>query len=759
MKTLFTILFFLFSTFCFSQKVGLVFSGGGATGFAHIGVLKALEENNIPIDYITGTSAGALVGAMYASGYSPLEIEYLATTEEFYNLTQGIIDDKYKYFFHHSDETAEVFGVNFNKDSIFQKFLPTNLLNSTALDLQLMYLLGTNPPKSQQTFDSLFIPFRCVASDISTKQVVLFKQGDLSTAVRASMTYPFFISPIKVDGKLLFDGGLYDNFPAQEMFNEFNADFIIGSNVSFNEPPPTEDDIMSQIRNMLSTHSNYSLPCSEGIIIEPQLGNIGTFDFDKIKEAIKIGYQTTINLMDSIKTHIERRVTKQSLKDARTQYMSNKIKIAVSDIDVVGINPQEAHFIKRKLIRDKKNEVLDAEELKIRILHLYQNEYIKSIYPTLIKNSDSTQTVILKIKKEKPFRVAIGGHFSSRPINEGFIELSYLSSQTTPLKLYANSYFGKFYGSVKLGAKFYLPTKNDSYFEPIFIMNRWDYFTSFTTFFEDVKPSYLIVNEKFWGIKYNLPIFSKGKLIVDFKNGINEYDYYQTKNFTNKDTADYTTMLFYSPGISYIRNNLNRKQFASAGSLLEIKGRYVHGIEHTIPGSTSQNDLELDNTFRDWFYIKAKYLTYFMRKSAYRLGVHFEGYYAFKPFLANYTATVLSAEQFNPFPDASTFFFNDYRSNQYVAVGLMNVFTLNDKLDVRTDVYYYQPISNIINVNGQTQYSTLFFKGFEMASASLIYHSRIGPLRASLNYFGQQETPLSFQLSFGYVIFNERGIK
>ncbi len=759
MKVLFTILLFLTNFFCYSQKVGLVFSGGGATGFAHIGVLKALEENNIPIDCITGTSAGALVGAMYASGYSPLEIEHLATTEEFYNLTQGIIDEKYKYYFHNSDETAEVFGVRFNQDSIFQKFLPTNLLNPTALDLQLMYLLGTNPPQSQQTFDSLFIPFRCVASDISTKQVVLFKQGDLGIAVRASMTYPFFISPIKVNGKLLFDGGLYDNFPAQEMFNEFDADFIIGSNVSYNEPPPTEDDIMSQIKNMFSTHSDYSLPCSEGIIIEPQLGNIGTFDFDKIKEAIKIGYQTTIDIMDSIKTQIERRVTLQSLKDARTKYKNKRIKVAVSDIDVVGVNPQEAQFIKRKLIKDKKNEVLDAEELKVRILHLYQNEYIKSIYPTLIKNSDSTQTIILKIKKEKPFRVSIGGHFSSRPVNEGFLELSYLSSKTTPLKLYANSYFGKFYGSVKLGAKFYLPTKNDSYFEPIFIMNRWDYFTSFTTFFEPVKPSYLIVNEKFWGIKYNLPVFSKGKLIVDFKNGINEYDYYQTKSFTNKDTTDYTTMLFYSPGVSYIRNNLNRKQFPSAGSLLEIKGRYVHGIEHTIPGSTSENDLELDNTFRNWFYIKAKYLNYFMRKTAYRLGIHLEGYYAFKPFLANYTATIISAEQFNPFPDANTFFFNDYRAYQYIALGLMNIFTLNDKLDLRADVYYYQPISNIINNNGQTQYSTLFFKGFEMASASLIYHSKIGPLRASLNYFGQQENPLSFQLSFGYVIFNERGIK
>ncbi len=759
MKRILLLIFVLTSCFGFTQKVGVVFSGGGATGFAHIGVLKALEENNIPIDYITGTSAGALVGALYASGYSPIEIEYLATTEEFYNLTQGIIDEKYKYYFHNSDETAEVFGVKFNQDSIFQKFLPTNLLNPTALDLQLMYLLGTNPPTVKQTFDSLFVPFRCVASDITTKESVMFSKGDLSVAVRASMTYPFFISPIKVDGKLLFDGGLYNNFPAQEMFNEFNTDFIIGSNVSYNEPPPTEDDIMSQIRNMFSTHSNYTLPCSEGIIIEPKLKEIGTFDFDKIKEAIDIGYLTTLELIDSIKNHIERRVSKSDLQNKRTNYLEKKLTIAVSDISVQGVNEQEAQFIKRKLIKEKKNEVLDFEEVKTRTLHLYQSEYIKSIFPTLKTNSDTTQTLVLAIKKEKPFRVAIGGHFSSRPVNEGFIELSYLNTKTTPLKLYANSYFGKFYGSVKLGAKFYLPTKNDSYFEPIFIMNRWDYFTSFTTFFEPVKPSFLIVNEKFWGIKYNLPIFSKGKLIVDFKNGMNEYDYYQTENFTNTDTADYTSILFYSPGISYIRNNLNRKQFASAGSFLELRGRYIHGIEHTLPGSTAKNDLELDNTFRNWFFVQAKYQTFFMKRGVYRLGISTEGFYAYKPFLANYTATILSAQQFNPFPDLGTFFYNDYRSNQYASVGLMNVFTIKDKVDIRADVYYYQPISNILNNNGQSEYSGLFFKGYEMASASVIYHSRIGPLRATLNYFGQQVKPLSFQVSFGYVIFNERGIK
>ena len=111
-----------------------------------------------------------------------------------------------------------------------------------------------------------------------------------------------------------------------------------------------------------------------------------------------------------------------------------------------------------------------------------------------------------------------------------------------------------------------------------------------------------------------------------------------------------------------------------------------------------------------------------MQKGIYRLGIHMEGYYALKPFLGNYTSTILSAEQFNPFADAKTTFNKDYRANQYLAVGVMNIFTIKDKVDFRVEAYYYQPVYNIINNNGKAEYSSLFLTGYEMASASLIYH-------------------------------------
>ncbi len=195
----------------YAQKVGLVLSGGGASGIAHIGVLKALEENHIPVDYITGTSIGALVGSLYAIGYSPAQIEEMVKTEKFRNFTQGIIDPRYAYYFKRNDDDAS--WISLKLDTAIINALPTNVISPVAMDFGMMELAGAGAAAASYNFDSLFVPFRCVASNVEQKQSVVFRKGDLAQAVRASMSYPFYIRPIKIDGKwqgqTLFDHSIF----------------------------------------------------------------------------------------------------------------------------------------------------------------------------------------------------------------------------------------------------------------------------------------------------------------------------------------------------------------------------------------------------------------------------------------------------------------------------------------------------------------------------------------------------------------------
>jgi len=187
--------------------VALVLSGGGARGLAHVGVLKALEENNIPIDYIVGTSMGAIVGGFYAAGYSADQIEDIVSSQYFQDWVNGRIGDKFNYFYSKENPNSSWVSVNLQVDTALYTTFSSNLANDLALNLALAELLSQASEKSNYNFDSLFIPFRAMAADIFTQEQVVLKSGRLNEALRATSTVPFFYKPIRINSKFLFDGG------------------------------------------------------------------------------------------------------------------------------------------------------------------------------------------------------------------------------------------------------------------------------------------------------------------------------------------------------------------------------------------------------------------------------------------------------------------------------------------------------------------------------------------------------------------------
>ena len=198
-STIFILLFLIISQLCFSQqRIGLVLSGGGAAGIAHIGVLKALEGRGIPIDFISGTSAGALVGSLYACGFSPEEIEAYVLSDDFQLMTSGKLNTDKQFLFRKEEINANVLSFSFSRDSILKKSIPLNLITPSLLDYEMMRIMGLTSASKGNDFNQLFVPFRCVASDIVNKKSVTYSKGNLNEVVRASMTYPLYINPIKI---------------------------------------------------------------------------------------------------------------------------------------------------------------------------------------------------------------------------------------------------------------------------------------------------------------------------------------------------------------------------------------------------------------------------------------------------------------------------------------------------------------------------------------------------------------------------------
>ena len=751
----------LLAIFCFkthAQKVGVVLSGGGAAGIAHIGVLKALEENNIPIDYITGTSAGALIGGLYASGYSPAEIEHIVKTEQFQQMVKGEIEKRFIYYYKQSDKDASWITIKINKDSLLKASLPTHFTSSAHIDFDMMQFYSGPNAAANQNFDSLYIPFRCVASDITDKKSVVFKNGFLNEAIRASMTYPLYVKPLTVDGKVLFDGGLYNNFPVDIMKQDFNPDIIIGSNVSANFDAPTDDNLISQVANMLLTKTDYNIPAEDGIMISPNTSNIGTFEFNKVDKSIEIGYNSTIALIDSIKQRVKPRISNQQRQLKRGAFKNDIPLISFDEIEIQGLNKNETKYIQKTLIRNKETEV-SLEEIKKRYYRVYLDDRIKFVFPKAeFKPNIGKYKLILKVQKEEKLSASFGGNFSSRPINSGFLAARYYSFGKFGLDLYANSYFGKFYGSVLTKAKIDFPTKIPFYIEPYFSLNRFDYFKSAATFFEDVKPSYIINNEQFVGGTFGIPLGNRGKLISDLKYADLRYDYYQTENFLSTDTADITHFYPISGALTYERSTLNRKQFANQGTFLKLQTRVVAGDEVTLPGSTSM-DRDSIVDYHEWIYFKATYQNYFKKIGKLRLGLYAEGLYSTQKFFENYSATMLAAPAFEPIPESQTRFLDKFRAYQYLGGGLNLIYNFTDNIECRLNGYIFQPIWSIkkdFDLNAVA--SNLFENRYYMASSAFIYHTPLGPISFNVNYYDTEEKPFTFLVNFGYLIYNKKAI-
>ena len=285
-----------------SQKVGIVLSGGGAPGIAHIGMIKALEENEIPIDYITGTSIGALIGGLYASGYSPDEMILFFKSSDFRKMKRFEIKFPPKYF------------------------LPTHIIQPQKVQKGLEKLTRQAVKRSGGNFDSLFVSFRCVASDVYRKESYVFSQGDLATAIRASMTFPFIFEGAKVDNRLLFDGGIYNNFPVNIMQQSFHPDFIVGSVVAYNPPQADSNDILMQLQNMIVNNSNYSISDSLGMVLNFDLKKRSMFDFSGIDSLVNIGYIETEKQIELIKMKVHRRVSIKEINQKRVLFRSNQLK-------------------------------------------------------------------------------------------------------------------------------------------------------------------------------------------------------------------------------------------------------------------------------------------------------------------------------------------------------------------------------------------------------------------------------------------------
>lgn len=350
-------------------RIGLVLSGGGAKGMAHIGFLKVMEKAGIRPDYITGTSMGSLVGALYALGYSAEEIERIALEQDWemllsnqVPLSQIAMEEKDYYGRYLLELPVNNFEIGF----------PSGLIEGQALNNLLIRL--SRGAHGIQSFNQLPTPFACVATDLTTGEKVVLRQGFLPEALRASMAIPTVFTPVKLDGRLLVDGGLVQNFPVQEAL-DMGADFVIGVNVGGGLEPEKNLksmlDVLVQATFFTSASNLESEKKKTDLLIDvlPSLEGYSTGSFADTKEIIRIGEHVARQYEDSLRTLA---AYFKSFPEPmhRPVYRSRQDSVQISRLHISGASSMPKRIIRRRL-RLNEHETTSIRSIENRIEILY----------------------------------------------------------------------------------------------------------------------------------------------------------------------------------------------------------------------------------------------------------------------------------------------------------------------------------------------------------------------------------------------------
>ena len=762
--------FFLFLSACLlllpfvqAQKVGLVLSGGGAKGMTHIGIIRALEENNIPIDYITGTSMGAIIGSLYAMGYSPDDMEALLRSEDFKRWYSGQVEPEYGYYFKQNRPTPEFFNIRFSfKDSLHIKpqILPTSMVNPIQMNLVFVELFARATAACSGDFNRLFVPFRCIASDVYNKKPLIMRRGDLGDAVRASRSFPFVFKPIEIDSVLAYDGGIYNNFPTDIMREDFKPEVIIGSVVAANPGKPKENDLMSQLENMIMQKTDYTLPDSLGIIMTFKYDDVSLLDFNRLQELHDIGYNRTISLMDSIKGRIHRRVSAENVRLRRLVYRSNLPQFRFRDIYIEGANPQQQAYIKKEF-HDEDHEVFTYEDLKRGYFRLLSDNMISEIIPHAVYDSENDlYSLHLKVKMEDNFSVRMGGSVSTTSSNQIYLGLGYQDLNYYAKEITLDGQIGKVYNNAQLMAKIDLPTRIPTSYRLIASLSTFDYYKKDKLFSKNDKPSFNSKDERFVKLMVALPFLANKRAEISIGYGKLQDNYFQSSviNF-DKDRSDRSTYNLLGGAIGFYGSTLNARQYATKGYFEKLVAQVFSGKEKFIPGNPTETSVTTKER-QSWLQISYMKYAYHTMSPKFTLGWMAEMLYSSKNFSENYTATMLQAADFSPTPHSKLMYNEAFRANQFLAAGIKPIFVFNDMFQFRSEFYGFVPIFPIKkNALNKAYYGKAFSRFEYIGEISVICQLPFGAISAYVNHYSSPKKEWNVGLTLGWQLFNYRFIE
>ena len=413
-------------------KVGLVLSGGGAKGAAHIGVLKYIEEAGIPIDYIAGTSMGSIVGGMYALGYTSDEILSIISEVDWDRLISDQVERKkisYERKYESRSQLLTIpFSVGTDKQELqsrsFKNSLPTGIVSGDNLiNLFNSLSVGYSDPLD---FNDLPTPFLCIATNVINGEADVLNKGVFSKSLRASMAIPVLFDPVKIDDILYADGGLVNNFPAEQC-RAMGADYVIGVSMSpgLESDPENLTSLFSQVKQLKEIitdkeFENYHKKCD--IFISPDLKGVGmlSFDAESVARVTESGYEAAATKEAEFKALKEKLLStsvSQSPDSSTAKKAVNILRerVLISGIEMDGVEHDIEKWMRRRCTV-KVGDHVCKEDIDNSVSIYYGTGNFDSITYTLHEDSTNPDAYVLKFKfvENQPHDLGLGFRFDSQ---------------------------------------------------------------------------------------------------------------------------------------------------------------------------------------------------------------------------------------------------------------------------------------------------------------------------------------------------------
>lgn len=701
------------------QSVGLVLSGGGAKGIAHIGVIQAFEENDIPIDYVTGTSMGAIVGALYAAGYSPDEMMSLLKSNMFANASTGTIDPDLRYYLTSPPLTPQILRFSLGNDSIAAK-VPWSLISPTPMNFAFMEVFADASAVCNMNFDHLFVPLRTVSSNIAAQRPEVSRGGSLADAVRASMSFPMVFCPIEINDTLHYDGGIFDNFPVGVMQREFNPDFMLGVDVHTEDSVPAPPTALNQINNLVTRAQTYDMPSENSIRLHLDLHEYSLLDFNQADAIYDIGYRRGLEMIDSIKTRVSARRSAGEVASRRKEFKDKFVEMRFSDVVCTGGSEVQNAFLRAQFPRGD----FGIEGARTGFYRAISGDLLKDLRVQAVPVDTGGYLLKLKAFPKPSWSAGLGGYISSSTMSMLFASVNYNSLSQRALSGHLDAWIGQSYMATQLMTTVRFGAKTPYSIAIQGVISKQVYTQTEKLFFNANEPKF--VNDfQAYGRAYLLQLPCGSHAAASLSVGYG-YERYKFANDAGIKIKSYLRLG--QVAMRYDYNTLNAVDYPTSG--LEI-----HASAMGMLGKRYYNFPVVGNEKSNWLQGRIKVRKYFNFSNRFSFGLEGELLASNRKTPLAYDAAVAEAPGYTPTPSCFNSFNASFRAYSYLGAGLTPVWKVNSQLQLRGTFHIFAPWQSIEHGEGNlTRLSNKPGIAQFFGEAQAVYNFKVASVCLYANY-------------------------